>query len=118
MPDREQPAGLAFLNYGGEMGSRMRARDWSATPLGLPETWPQSLKAAVRIMLTAPHPVFIVWGDEFICFYNDAYAASLEPDKHPSMLGRPARDAWPEAFSVFGPELEQVMRGGEPTWQE
>jgi hypothetical protein len=28
------------------MGARMRAFDWSETPLGAPETWPHSLKTA------------------------------------------------------------------------
>ncbi len=35
------------------MGARMRAFDWSETPLGAPEIWPQSLKTAVHIMLTS-----------------------------------------------------------------
>ena len=38
---------------GGEMGALMAAHDWSRTPLGPPRTWPQSLKAAVGIMLTS-----------------------------------------------------------------
>ena len=33
-----------FLAGGGEMGARMRALDWSATPLGDPSGWPQSLR--------------------------------------------------------------------------
>ena len=41
----------AFLAGGGELGARMRAFDWSQTPLGSPEQWPQSLKTVVRIML-------------------------------------------------------------------
>ena len=34
------------------------------TPLGPPETWPQSLKTAVRIMLTSRQPIWIGWGEE------------------------------------------------------
>ena len=41
----------AYLTGGGEMGQRIRAYDWSATPLGPVETWPQSLKSAVSILL-------------------------------------------------------------------
>ncbi len=41
----------SFLAGGGEMGALMRAKDWSRTPLGPVEGWPQSLKTAVRIML-------------------------------------------------------------------
>ncbi|MFC1458455.1 PAS domain S-box protein [Microvirga arabica] len=100
------------------MGERIRTHDWAATPLGPIEAWPQSLKTAVVIMLTTRHPVFIFWGPEFVCLYNDAYAASLGPEKHPFVLGRPAPEAWPEAYPIVEPELKQVMAGGEATWQE
>ena len=33
---------MEFLAGGGEMGGRMRALDWSKTPLGPPGGWPQS----------------------------------------------------------------------------
>jgi hypothetical protein len=38
---------------GGEIGARMRILDWSATPLGSPEHWPQTLRVAIRILLTS-----------------------------------------------------------------
>jgi PAS domain S-box-containing protein len=69
-------------------------------------------------MLTTRHPVFIFWGPELICLYNDAYAASMGPEKHPAILGMPASQAWPEAYPVVEPELKQVMAGGEATWKE
>jgi len=51
-----------FLNGGGAMGALMRAHDWSVTPLGPPDTWPQPLKICVRLMLNSNHPMFIWWG--------------------------------------------------------
>jgi hypothetical protein len=48
-----------FLDGGGEMGALTRGHDWSATPLGPPEGWPQSLRTAVRILLNTNHPMFI-----------------------------------------------------------
>jgi hypothetical protein len=36
---------------GGEMGARIRAFDWGATPLGPIAGWPQSLRSAVSILL-------------------------------------------------------------------
>jgi len=69
-------------------------------------------------MLNTWHPVFIFWGPDLICLYNDAYAASLGPEKHPFVLGKPASVAWPEAYPIVEPELKQVMAGGEATWQE
>ncbi|WP_263349804.1 ATP-binding protein [Acidicapsa acidisoli] len=35
----------------GEMATRMRALDWSTTPLGPVEQWPQALRTGVRIVL-------------------------------------------------------------------
>src|SRR6516165_1250614 len=66
---------LAFLSGGGEMGERIRTFDWSTTPLGPPARWPQSLKTAVRIMLTSRQPIWIGWGPELIYLYNDPYKA-------------------------------------------
>ena len=48
-----------FLLGGGEMGALMRSHDWMKTPLGTPHEWPQSLKTAVRLLLTTQHPMFI-----------------------------------------------------------
>ena len=46
------------------MGALMRAHDWTATRLGAPQNWPQSLKTAIRIMLTSRQPIWIGWGHE------------------------------------------------------
>jgi len=100
------------------MGARIRAHDWASTPVGPMEAWPQSLKVAVRLLLSSRHPMFIWWGPELIQFYNDAYAESLGPEKHPSALGARGRDTWPEIWDVIGPQIDQVMSGGEATWHE
>ena len=42
---------LTFLAGGGEMGDRIRAFDWSRTPLGSPERWPQSLRSVLSMLL-------------------------------------------------------------------
>jgi len=42
-----------------EMAHRMRLFDWSNTPLGSPEVWPGSLKAAVAICLGSCFPIVI-----------------------------------------------------------
>jgi PAS domain S-box-containing protein len=100
------------------MAERIRAFDWAATSIGPIATWPPSLVTAVGIMLTTRHPVFIFWGPDLVCLYNDAYTASLGPEKHPSILGIPAEQAWPEAYPLIAPELLQVLSGGEATWHE
>ena len=71
-----RPISADFLSGGGEMGALTRAHDWSASPLGKPENWPQSLRTALRILLNTNHPMFIWWGEDLIQFYNDAYRAT------------------------------------------
>ena len=100
------------------MGALTRAYDWSASPLGEPSSWPQSLRTAVRIVLNTNHPMFIWWGPELIQFYNDAYCQTMGPERHPSALGQRGRECWVEIWDIIGPQIEQVMRGGGATWHE
>src|SRR5947209_16055396 len=89
------PESDEVLEGGGEMGARMRAFDWSRTPLGEPGDWPRSLKTAVRILLTSRQPFWLGWGPELTYFYNDAYK-SIIGGKHPDALGRPFSEVWSE----------------------
>jgi PAS domain S-box-containing protein len=113
-----RPASADFLAGGGEMGALTRAYPWSASPLGSPESWPQSLRTAVRILLNTNHPMFIWWGPELIQFYNDAYRQTMGPERHPSALGQRGRECWAEIWDIIGPQIEQVMNGGGATWHE
>ncbi|ARP86721.1 response regulator [Bordetella genomosp. 9] len=107
----------SFLAGGGDMGARIRAYDWASTPLGPPAQWPQSLKTAIRIMLTSRQPIWIGWGESLIFFYNDPYK-SIIGGKHPSALGRPTVEVWQEIWEDIGPLLETAMRGTEGTYVE
>lgn len=107
-----------FLRGGGELGALIRAHDWAATSLGAPETWPQALRTAVRLLLSTGHPMFLWWGPDLIQFYNDAYRLSIGPERHPAAVGQRGRDCWEEIWPIIGPQIEQVMSGGEPTWHE
>jgi hypothetical protein len=107
----------ALLAGGGEMGERMRAFDWSKTPVGPPEDWPQSLKTVVRVMLNSRYPMFVWWGREFTHFYNDGYAPILG-QRHPDALGQSAPDVWSEIWDTVGPQAEAVLTEGRPNWHE
>ena len=102
---------------GGEMGRRMSEIDWSRTPLGPVESWPQSLRTCVRIILTSRQPMFVWWGDELVNLYNDAYK-SIVGGKHPGALGQPARVVWREIWDQVGPRAESAMRAQEGTYDE
>ena len=99
---------VKFLSGGGEMGARMRAHDWAETPLGPPETWPQSLRTVVRILLTSRYQMWMGWGEDLTFFYNDAYRPTLGV-KHGWALGRPAREVWKEIWPDIGPRIDHVL---------
>ena len=99
------------------MGGLIRAFDWSSTPLGVPEQWPESLRIAVRIMLTSRQPIWIGWGEELTYLYNDAYL-SIIGGKHPQALGQPTREVWREIWSDIEPLLSTALGGVEGTYVE
>ncbi len=104
-----------FLAGGGEMGELMRALDWSATPLGSPSTWPQSLRTAVSICLNSRSSILLWWGPQLVELYNDAYRPVLGQTKHPDALGAPGREIWLEIWDIIAPMLQSVMQRGEAT---
>ncbi len=122
MPHSENSTSEVFPDYGflaggGELGSLIRAKDWSQTTLGPAETWPQALKVAVRIMLTSRQPMFVWWGEELINLYNDAYK-SIVGGKHPDALGKPAASVWPEIWDVISPVANLALFENQGTYFE
>jgi PAS domain S-box-containing protein len=102
-----------------EMGNLIRAKDWSKTPVGPIDSWPQSLRTTLSIILNSKFPMFLWWGPELICFYNDAYRPSLGNDgKHPHILGMTAEKAWTEIWTIIKPLIDQVLSGDGATWSE
>ena len=107
---------LPFLTEGGETGALMRAKDWSATPLGPAERWPQSLRTSVSICLGSQFPMVLWWGPDLTILYNDPYIPALGL-KHPDRaLGCPGAECWYQIWDIVGPMLEQVIRTGRATW--
>ncbi len=88
----------------------VRARDWSATPLGSIDAWPQRLRAAVDLMLSSRQPVYIAWGPELTSLYNDGYVPIVGA-KHPKGLGEPFYELWSEISDEYRPLVEAVMAG-------
>ena len=100
------------------MGAALAAMDWSATPLGPVERWPQSLRTAVNLCLSSRAPMMIVWGPEHVQLYNDALAPLMGP-KHPAALGRPYRESFPEIWDeTMGPMLAAVYDRAESSYLE
>jgi PAS domain S-box-containing protein len=99
---------------GGEMAALMRAFDWSTTPLGPVEQWPQALRICVQIVLRSGYPMSICWGPHHVMLYNDAYRPPMGA-KHPWALGRSCHDVFPETWGFMGPLHERIMTQGQET---
>ncbi|MDB4991246.1 MAG: two-component hybrid sensor and regulator, partial [Myxococcaceae bacterium] len=99
------------LSGGGEMGALMRSIDWTKTSVGAPESWPQSLRTALSILLETGFPMYIAWGPEFTQFYNDGYRPILGSTKHPVAMGLGTRRTFAEIWHIIGPMFEGVMEG-------
>ena len=102
----------AFLSEGGAMGQAMRSFNWKSTSLGAISRWPEHLRTAVRITLLSPHPSSLLWGDERIMLYNDAFSALLGA-RHPGALGRGAADVWADSWDEIGPHLAEPSKGAD-----
>ncbi|GJE16330.1 Sensor histidine kinase RcsC [Methylobacterium marchantiae] len=109
-------AGRSEIFVGGsEMAALMRAKDWTRTPLGPPESWPEALKVALRILLTSRFEMWLGWGPDIAFFYNDAYRPTLGL-KHPDSLAKPTKILWAEIWDDIEARIRSVYEDGEATW--
>ncbi|MCW5798634.1 MAG: PAS domain S-box protein [Nitrospira sp.] len=99
-----------------EMGGRIRAFDWSHTPLGPIEHWPASLVSILGVCLTAQTPMAIYWGVDGWLLYNDAWRPVVG-GKHPWALGHPAREVWPELWPTIQHYFRSVHTTGNANWR-
>ena len=99
-----------FLNGGGDCAELIARRDWSTSPLGPIETWPISLTMSLATLLRSAVPLLLLWGEDGVMLYNDAYAAFVG-DGHPALLGTKVRDSWPQQ-RAFNDQIMAVGLGG------
>lgn len=107
-----------FLRGDGVANRLAQSLDWAKTPLGPVQGWPSSLKTTVGMLLHSRHPMFLWWGPELIQFYNDAYLPSFGKGKHPAAMGQRGADCWQEIWPIIGPQIDDVMSRGRPSWNE
>jgi PAS domain S-box-containing protein len=113
MHESAVPARVNHLITGqSEMTARIRAYNWSETPLGPIEDWSETLLATVNLMLHSPFPTILSWGPEMVFLYNDAAISTLT-SKHPSALGGFYRDVFHEAWDLVSDDLEACLYRGE-----
>jgi PAS domain S-box-containing protein len=95
-----------------EMAGRIRAHNWSKTPLGPIEGWSETLLATVNLMLHSPSPTVLCWGKDMVFLYNDVAISTLTI-KHPKALGAYYRDVFLEAWDLVSADLEACFYRGQ-----
>lgn len=101
----------SLLRLDGELGHLVARHDWSQTPIGPIECWPESLKTALGIMLLSPVPMVLLWGDDGVMLYNDAYSV-FAGGRHPALLGSKVREGWPEVADFNDNVMRVGLAGG------
>jgi signal transduction histidine kinase/DNA-binding response OmpR family regulator len=112
--NRDRPG---WLTGGGEMGERIRAFDWSRTPLGPITTWSPALRMMTGVLLANRFPLLLWWGPHYVSIYNDAYCPVLGT-KHPWALAQPVSECWKEIWHILQPLIDTPFQGGPATWND
>jgi PAS domain S-box-containing protein len=107
-PDRAD----TLITGNSQMADRIRAFDWSKSPLGRIEEWSETLLATANLMLHSPFPTILSWGPEMVFLYNDAAISTLTL-KHPRALGGFYRDVFHEAWDLVCEDLEACLYQGK-----
>jgi PAS domain S-box-containing protein len=100
-----------LLDSCGETGRLIAALDWSKTPIGPIDGWPRSLKSALALILVSPAPIVMLWGEDGVMLYNDAYS-EFAGGRHPQLLGSNVREGWPEVAD-FNDNVMKVGLAGK-----
>src|SRR5437660_2737787 len=109
-PGRQDTRPEDWLVGGGEMGKLIRSMDWTNTPLGPMESWPQSLRTTVSLSLASNFPISLAWGPRHVQIYNDGYWP-ICGGKHPHSMGEDFSECWASAWPAIGEAFERALLG-------
>lgn len=100
-----------FLISRGELGRRIAEYDWSPTGLGPIEQWPPHLRHTIGLMLQSEVPMVLLWGEDGIMIYNDAYSrfAGMRDSR---LLGSKVREGWHEVADFNDNVMKVCLAGG------
>ena len=107
----EMDVSPAFLTGGGSCASLIAGKDWASTPLGPIEDWPQHLTNAIALLLRSRVPIVMLWGEDGVMLYNDAYSG-FAGGRHPELLGTNVREGWLEVASFNDNVMKVGLAGG------
>ncbi|TCH98199.1 PAS domain S-box protein [Roseococcus sp. SYP-B2431] len=115
--ERPDIADHNFLAGGGEMGNLVERFEWAASAIGPIAGWPQSLRSTVSLMLRSPIAMVLLWGEDGVMIYNDAYAG-FAGRRHPELLGSKVREGWPEVAAFNDNVMKVGLAGGTLEYED
>jgi PAS domain S-box-containing protein len=107
----------SFPTASGDLAGLIRQFDWTRTSLGPLESWPQSLKTVTETLLRSPVPIVLLWGEDGVMIYNDAYSG-FAGGRHPRLLGSKVREGWPEVADFNDNVMKVGLRGGTLAYKD
>ena len=111
LSNSDSAAVLPFLAGGGDMGRRIGAFDWAATSIGGFGQWPAVLRHTVSLMLRSAVPLVLLWGEDGVMIYNDAYAG-FAGGRDATLLGSRVREGWGEVADFNDNVMKVGLAGG------
>ena len=97
-----------------ETGRHIKRLRWSAHELGEISGWDPVLLNSLNIVLESGFPMVLYWGDNNICFYNDAFKPTLGAGSQQlAGIGEPLSTVFPEVFEGIDTLISQVKQSGD-----
>ena len=105
---------LPFLKLAGEAGKLIQQKDWLVTSIGRPNNWPKTLCTTLSIILPAPNPMLLFWGEQKICFYNSAFLNQFINEEDPTLIfGEPLNNSLILGWQFLEKHLNSIFSGEE-----
>ena len=87
-------------------------------PLGPLAAWPQNLKTVTDTLLRSPVPIVLLWGDNGIMIYNDAYSV-FASSLHPADCFRSKdHEGWPKVANFNDNVMKVGLSGGTLAYKD
>lgn len=113
----EDTANAPLIVGSSEMATLIKSFSWAETELGPISSWPLSLRTTVNIILQSPVPLVMLWGQDGIMIYNDAYSV-FAGGRHPFLLGSKVEEGWPEVADFNRNVLNVCLAGKQLSYTD
>ena len=100
-----------FLYLADESVKLFQEKDWSNTIVGEPHNWPVSLSNSLNIILSIPLPMLLFWGDQKICFYNNAFINEFATVENERLFGEPLENSVQGKWKFLNEPLANTIKG-------